>query len=1217
MQWNIRGLKSNFEDLRLLLSQSNSAVVALQECKLEGGRPPPRGFTLLTEPGAAPGGEAALLIRNDITYTQVHLNTSLHAVAATASLHKNVTVCSLYLPPNTNISKHSLQPLFEQLPKPFLVLGDFNAHSPTWGDSRLDGRGRMLEEFTHDQNFIILNTKETTFIHSALHTTSVIDLAVASTAIALDFNVTVHDDLHGSDHFPIFYTFIGNVKNNVETHYNFKQANWSLFGDLCNSSIDESVLDAASPAELFTAKVVEAARASIPLYKQKNLVRVPWFTAECREAIKNRKRAQRRYFKFPCCDNYIKYKKEKAKCKFIIKQAKTSSWRSYVSTLTTNASTKSVWKKIRKIKGKENIPKCHLKKNDEIVSDAKEQANYLAETFSKNSSSSNYSENFQKIKRTKEKQKPNFSSDNLESYNKPFTISELEDALKKSNASAAGPDGLYYQFLTHLPVQCLKILLRIFNNIWTAGAIPSSWKEATVVPIPKPNRDPADPSNYRPIALTSCLCKTMERMVNGRLVWVLESKNLISKFQCGFRKDRSTIDHLVRFETFVREAFARKKQVLAVFFDLEKAYDTTWKHGILTDLYNLEFRGNLPIFIQNFLSDRQFKVKSGSQVSDAYPQETGVPQGSILSPVLFNMKINNIIKAVSNNANASLFVDDFAIYIEGKHLQHLERTMQLCINKIQKWVSENGFKFSVSKTTCVHFHRQRIYAEPSLHLGGQALPVKGEVKFLGVIFDSRLSFKPHILNLKRKCQRALNILRVVGHIDWGADRATLLKLYRTLVRSKLDYGSIVYGSAKKNVLKLLDPVHHQGLRIALGAFRTSPVKSLYAEAEEPSLEHRRLKLSMNYFLKLKSLPDNPCFDSISNSSPAQFFEKSKSEPSFGARILPHMEKSKIDHKKIDDQKLQVPPPWEVPKIQFDFSLTNLKKENTSELAFNKEFSRVRQNYSNYFEAYTDGSKHDDKVGAAAHFPSHPDRPSAVRLRDTSSVFNAELEGILLALRRFKTVARHRKYFVIFTDSLSATQAVREKNFKNKNIVRILNLIRSFPSQVRISFVWIPAHVGIRGNEIADNLAKEALSRAVDLNYLSWSDVKSNVTTYVNRLWQEDWDGELLNKLHEILPNLRENLPRNFKNRKQEVVMCRLKIGHTWITNGYLLRREDQPFCYACDGVYTVRHILVDCSDFLWTRNRFFRVGDMYRLFREVNPLRILDYLKEIGVYRKI
>ena len=578
------------------------------------------------------------------------------------------------------------------------------------------------------------------------------------------------------------------------------------------------------------------------------------------------------------------------------------------------------------------------------------------------------------------------------------------------------------------------------------------------------------------------------------------------------------------------------------------------------------------------------------------------------------------MKSVSSNANASLFVDDFAVYIEGKHLKHLERTMQLCINKIYKWVVENGFKFSVSKTTCVHFHRQRIHAEPSLHLDGQAIPVKGEAKFLGVIFDTKLSFKPHIFNLKKKCQKALNLLRVVGHSDWGADKITLLKLYRTLVRSKLDYGSIVYGSAKKHILKNLDPIHHQGLRIALGAFRTSPVQSLYAEAGEPSLENRRMKLSMNYFLKIKSLPDNPCFDSITNSSSPEFFERSKTEPPCGTRTLPHILKSEIDPKLIDNHRDQPPPPWEQFNITFDHSLSKLKKDVTNEIIYKSEFSQLRERYSSYIEAYTDGSKCEQKVAAAAFYPNSPDDSETVRLRDGSSVFNAELEGILLALKYFKRKTTKYKKCVIYTDSLSSLQSLQGKNFKTKNTIRFYNLLRRLPPQAHIAIVWIPSHVGIHGNESADKLAKSALLREVaPQKLIIWSDLKPKVKTYIDSVWQETWNDETTNKLHEILPNLKENLNDGVdnRNRKQETVMSRLRIGHTWLTHNYLLKREDQPMCHACDSLYTVKHVLVECSDFLQTRNRFYRTTDMFTLFREVNASRIIGYLKELGVYSKI
>ena len=161
--------------------------------------------------------------------------------------------------------------------------------------------------------------------------------------------------------------------------------------------------------------------------------------------------------------------------------------------------------------------------------------------------------------------------------------------MQKSSNSAAGPDEVHYNFLTHLPESVLYVLLKVYNCIWESETFPPSWREAVVVPIAKAGEDPKNPTNDRPITLTSCLCKTKERMVNARLVWCLESEDHLSDVQCGFRKNRSSVDHLVRFESFVREAFIKKEHVVAIIFDLEKEYDTTWKHGILRDLHKLGF----------------------------------------------------------------------------------------------------------------------------------------------------------------------------------------------------------------------------------------------------------------------------------------------------------------------------------------------------------------------------------------------------------------------------------------------------------------------------------------------------------------------------------------------------------------------------------------------------------------------------------------------------
>ena len=141
-------------------------------------------------------------------------------------------------------------------------------------------------------------------------------------------------------------------------------------------------------------------------------------------------------------------------------------------------------------------------------------------------------------------------------------------------------------------------------------------------------------------------------MINNRLICFL---------QTGFRKARSTIDHLICLEILIREAFAKKEHMTTIFFDIEKADDTTWKYGIIKDLKNMGLKGKLPIFIKNFLNDRKFQVQISITHSELQEQEMGVPQGSILSVTLFNIKINSIVKCINLGVEGSLYVDDFLI----------------------------------------------------------------------------------------------------------------------------------------------------------------------------------------------------------------------------------------------------------------------------------------------------------------------------------------------------------------------------------------------------------------------------------------------------------------------------------------------------------------------------------------------------------------------------
>ena len=342
-----------------------------------------------------------------------------------------------------------------------------------------------------------------------------------------------------------------------------------------------------------------------------------------------------------------------------------------------------------------------------------------------------------------------------------------------------------------------------------------------------------------------------------------------------------------------------------------------------------------------------------------------------------------------------------------------------------------GFKFSTTKTNCVHFTKKRNAAlQPNLFLNGQKIPVVAESKFLGVIFDNKLSFIPHIEYLKAKCQKALNLLRVMANMEWGGDREVLLRLYRSLVRSKLDYGSIMYGAARKSYLLKLDPIANQGLRLSLGAFQRCSV-SLHAEAQELPLHLRRQKLSMQYALRVSTNSQNPTYSTIFDGKLGALFQKSPGVvPPFYIRVRPLLDKINFNIKNMDNHKQKIPPyKMNQPKINFD--LSEYKKEGTSPELFTALAGEIKEKYNNYKHIYTDGAKMDEKVAAAAVTDSEI---FVSRLADHSSIFTAEARAIDLALEHIKKT--NEKNYMIFSDSLSCLQAFLQTSPSNPRIIRM-------------------------------------------------------------------------------------------------------------------------------------------------------------------------------------
>ena len=530
IQWNCRGFKSNKNELDLLIHENNPYLICLQETLTsDKAKLNIKHFTTYSklatlDAQGKPHGGVGVLVKSHLPQSEVNLNTTLQAVACKVTLHKTMTVCSLYIPPNERIKSEDLDSLINQLPSPMIIAGDFNAHNTMWGDRKNDPRGRLIEKFMTDHNLCLYNTGSFTYLHPGNGSLTAIDLTLCSPSLLLDYSWEVHNDQCGSDHFPIVINSNNKPPGERWPQWQFHKADPDMFQALCVTNLETTDFNnSIDPIKTFTETLHEIAKKCIPK-SSANPKRPPkpWFNEECKEAITQRNKALRNFRNHPSPANLEQVKIWRAKSRRTIKQQKKESWQRYVSQLNSNTSLKKCWDMVRKIKGKgDGNHTCHLRENGNVISNAKDIANAIAATISNNSSSQNYSNKFQRNKAKKERKKLIFISQNAEEYNNPLYMQELLEALGKAKDTAPGPDDIHYQIIKHLPRTTQEILLSLLNNIWESGQLPPSWKEASVIPIPKPGKDHTNSNNYCPIALLSCICKIMERIVNARLVWFL------------------------------------------------------------------------------------------------------------------------------------------------------------------------------------------------------------------------------------------------------------------------------------------------------------------------------------------------------------------------------------------------------------------------------------------------------------------------------------------------------------------------------------------------------------------------------------------------------------------------------------------------------------------------------------------------------------------------
>jgi len=419
-----------------------------------------------------------------------------------------------------------------------------------------------------------------------------------------------------------------------------------------------------------------------------------------------------------------------------------------------------------------------------------------------------------------------------------YEVIRTIDLLKRKNSS--GYDNISSSLLKDMKFEIAQPLTIIFNKSLQEGYVPDDMKLAEVIPIYKAkNKELLN--NYRPISLLPTFSKLLEKLVHKRLYKFLSSKSIFYPSQYGFRAKHSTSHAVHEFVDHTIHALENKKHTLGVFLDLSKAFDTIDHKILINKLSWYGVRGVALDWFRSYLTQRKQYVKYINSSSDILTLPCGVPQGSVLGPLLFIIYTNDLPNCL-NDAKVILFADDTTLYMSSNHIQQLYHTVNTELELLNDWFRSNKLSLNVGKTHYVIFKHKLapIPVNVDIRIGDEVLTEQVVAKFLGIYIDNKLNWQAHLGHLKNKLNSSIYAMNKVKH---QLNSSHLTTLYYSLVYPHIDYGITLWGSSNKSHLNKIIIMQKKSVRII--------DKAKYNEHTEPIFkEYNILKLQDLYKLNM-------------------------------------------------------------------------------------------------------------------------------------------------------------------------------------------------------------------------------------------------------------------------------------------------------------------------------------------------------------------------------
>lgn len=813
--WNANGVYHHKHELTHFLDHHHIDVMLISETHLtDKYNFKVHGYTFYDtkHPDKKGHGGTGILVKLKIRHhvLQNHCSLSLQATSVCIELIDGSLVCSsAYCPPNQKLTAEELSKFLSSLGHKFIAAGDFNAKHPYWGSRLTTSRGRQLIKVIWDSGYDISSCGQPTYWPTDRRKVpDLIDFAITKNINRNKISSSAVQDL-SSDHSPVIVEYLSVVKfDKVTVNLTNKQTNWIKYKKYISSHlIIQTSLNNESEINLalknFNNLLIEAAKVATPAFTVKNSPKKILSSSELDYAV-TEKRRLRRYWqqtRSPTAKQLLDQAEKKLKK--LVKDSTKLKINNYISSLSpTDDTNYSLWKATKSLKKPQHHePPIRLNNGDWARSDSEKAeafANYLQDVFCPHNTNS--SSKLPKVN------KNNYSDVQPIKVKKrliQYIINQKIDCKK-----APGYDKITGRMIKELPGVAVAHITRIFNGIFKFSYFPIEWKTSIITMIPKPGKDNTKVNSYRPISLLPVLSKLFEKVLNHKLLPKLKKDKVIPAHQFGFQAEHSTIEQVHRIAAFIRESYEKKEYCAAIFLDVAQAFDKVWHDGLIYKIQT-KLPPEVHLLLESYLTSRKFKVKYKSCTTDEREIKAGVPQGSVLGPMLYLLFTSDL--PVKPLVLTSTFADDTAILSSHKDAAIASENIQEHLYEVENWLNKWKLKVNENKSVHVTFSLRKGQCPP-ITLNDITIPQVNEVKYLGVHLDKRLTWKKHIET--KKIQMKLKF----ANMYWLIGRNSLLDLehklllYNSIIKPIWSYGSQLWKAASSSNIDIIQRFQSKVLR---------------------------------------------------------------------------------------------------------------------------------------------------------------------------------------------------------------------------------------------------------------------------------------------------------------------------------------------------------------------------------------------------------------------